>query len=77
MPVCATCKGHTTVVIPEDRPFIGVAVEVGCPECKGTGETGNLNACRTCNDSKKIVVRMNSLRVETDCPDCSAPVVLG
>ncbi|MDO8601017.1 MAG: hypothetical protein Q7R73_05460 [bacterium] len=74
---CATCKGSKTVILSAEKSPLGVAIEVDCPGCKGTGETGNPNACPTCNGSKNSVANIGGILFEVDCPDCSAKTVIG
>ncbi len=76
MAQCVTCKGQKTVILSAEKSPLGVSVEVGCPECQGTGETGNPDACPRCNGSKKTVVDMGGLNVQVRCPDCSSLTVI-
>jgi DnaJ-class molecular chaperone len=75
MPTCPTCEGKKNVIIPKEKTNLGIAFEATCPECKGTGEVGNPNACPTCNDSKTIIIG-EEIKIQVACPDCSALKVL-
>lgn len=76
MAVCATCNGQKSVILSKEKSPIGAAVEVDCPDCKGTGETGNPNACPTCNDSGTSITEIDGVPFEVNCPDCSPPGTL-
>lgn len=71
MSICVNCEGRKIVIIPAKKSPFGIAIEVNCPECKGTGETGNLNACPNCNDSRKSMINISGIPIEVNCPDCS------
>jgi len=76
MAQCATCKGQKTVILSREKSPLGVAVVVGCPECQGTGETGNPDACPSCNGSKTTVVSVDGLNIRVRCPDCSSRTII-
>lgn len=74
---CKTCNGRKKVIVrPANKARIGVAIQVDCPDCKGTGKVGEPGACPKCNGSKKVVANMGGIGIEVDCPECSAPVVI-
>jgi|GEM_PF-6622677 len=72
---CETCEGSGTVILSAEQSPIGIAAEVDCGECQGTGETGNPDACQRCNDSKTTILPAEEspigIAAEIDCPDCT------
>ena len=77
MPTCEKCKGKKNVIAMTD---MGFGIETSCPECKGTGEVGNPDACPRCNDSKTVILSADKspmgIAMEVDCPECSSLEIL-
>jgi len=75
MAQCGTCKGQRKVIARVAVGTVTINGAVDCPECKGTGETGNPDVCQRCNGSTRDTVNVTVgdktiIKVEVDCPDC-------